>query len=111
MKDKNKNEILCKSGTQNAIRNDEVIKSLFEKYHIDKNNFFFNISLQWGEITKGDFFEHVKPYEYKNDILYLLCDNSAWASEFQFEKRILIRKIKERFPENKVANIRAIVKK
>ncbi|MFA7107820.1 MAG: DUF721 domain-containing protein [Sphaerochaetaceae bacterium] len=111
MKDKNKNEILCKSGTQNAIKNDEIIKSLFEKYHIDKNNIFFKISLQWGEITKGDFYEHVKPYELKNNVLYLLCDNSAWASEFQFEKKTLICKLKKLFPENKVSNIRAIVKK
>jgi len=111
MKDKNKNEILCKSGTQNAIKNDEVIKSLFEKYHIDKNNIFFQISLQWGEIANGSFFEHVKPYELKNNTLYLLCDNSSWVSAFQFEKKKLMRKIKEQFPENKIINIRAFVKK
>jgi len=111
MKDKNKNEILCKSGTQNAIKNDEVIKSLFEKYHIDKNNIFFQVSLKWSEIARGSFFEHVKPYEFKNDILYLLCDNSAWISQFQFEKKNLMRKLKELFPENKITNIRAILKK
>jgi len=111
MKDKNDNEILCKYGSQNAIKNDKVILELLKKYHIDANDFFFQLLLNWPKIAKEGFSNHVKPFEYKENILIVICDNSSWASQLQFEKRRLMKKIQEVFPEQKVKNIKPIVKK
>lgn len=66
----------------------------------------FNIIRHWPDIA-GEAIDRVTKIErFERGILYVKCENSAYAHEFSFLKKQIIQSLRDRLPEHRVRDIR-----
>ena len=91
-----------------ALQLKDALNRFFENQEIKEKVENNNIFAIWRDIV-GEKIEKVTEIEkFKNNILFVKVENSAWRSELSFQKEDFKNKILQRLPKMKIKDIKFI---
>ena len=82
----------------------DILKELFSNMRITKRE--ENIFEAWPQLVGEEAAEHLKIQDIKGKTLLLEADHPGWIQVAQLRKNEFLAKIKERFPDKYINNIK-----
>lgn len=87
----------------------DIIKKYFETLNIDKKTGTVSIFRGWNAIVDSGLASHSKVIEIEKSVLFVKVDHPGWAQTIIFKKKNILRKIKKKYPNLNVKDIRVFV--
>jgi hypothetical protein len=87
----------------------DVLKDLLKEGSLRRGNKYISFFRSWEEIAGETLSYHAKAIDVKHGSLIVEVDHPGWFQMFQFKEREILRRVKERFPELKIRDIRVRV--
>jgi predicted nucleic acid-binding Zn ribbon protein len=64
-----------------------------------------DLTEHWADIVGDDVAAHASPSGFRDGVLEILCDSSAWATQLRLMRKNLVQALQERFPQAGVSDI------
>ena len=82
----------------------DILKELFSSMKISRRE--ETIFDAWPDLVGEEAAEHLKIQDIKGKTLLLMADHPGWVQVAQLKKKEFLEKIKERFPDKYINNIK-----
>ena len=83
-----------------------ILPRALKTLHPDKIDTFIAISSLWDDIVGKSVSDHVRPAAYKEPILIVHVNSSAWIHHLQFNKQEMIEQINKMLKKTAVTDIK-----
>ena len=91
-----------------AVQLKDALNNFFEKQDIKEKVEDNNIFVIWNDIVGENIAKVTEVDKFKNNILFIKTNNSAWRSELSFQKEAFKEKIFQKLPKMKIKDIRFV---
>ena len=85
------------SKTPDSIKS--ILSAVLKKHGLETKLAKYDFVLHWPEIVGPEIAKRTKPLQIRNGILTVAVQNSIWAQELTFNKKMIIKKLVERAGE------------
>ena len=87
----------------------DILKKYFKTLNIDKKTGSVSIFHGWNAIVDSGLASHSEVIEIEKSVLFIKVDHPGWAQTIIFKKKNILRKIKQRYPDLNVKDIRVFI--
>jgi predicted nucleic acid-binding Zn ribbon protein len=77
-----------------------ILAAVLKKHGLETKLAKYDFVLHWAEIVGPEIAKRTKPLQIRNGVLTVAVQNSIWAQELTFNKKMIIKKLSERVGEN-----------
>lgn len=81
------------------------ISKVFERFGIDINSLEVQLSIRWSDIIGSDLAKVISYEKIVNEVLFVVCKNSSYASFVKLNSKDIIKKVDSAFPELNVKKL------
>ncbi|MBI2092030.1 MAG: DUF721 domain-containing protein [Deltaproteobacteria bacterium] len=89
-----------------AARINDILASVLKNGGLAKKIVQYSIFEIWGELVGETIAKRAKPKKMQGNTLVVAAKSAAWAQELSFMKPMILKKIRERFPDAFVTDIK-----
>jgi len=83
----------------------EVLELLLQRLKIDKTSPLSRVHRLWGDIVGEDLVLNAKIHDLKRGVLVIKVTHPTYASMVMMRRKVILARLKERFPELKITQI------
>lgn len=88
-----------------ARRLGDLIKDFTQQAGVSEKLKAYQVVAEWDDIVGQPIGKHTEISRIENGILYVKVTNGAWRNELVFMKPVILKKIKQNYPESGVEDI------
>ncbi|MCD6120805.1 MAG: DUF721 domain-containing protein [Spirochaetales bacterium] len=88
-----------------------ILKKYFETLNIDKKTGSVSLFRGWNAIVDSGLASHSEVIEIEKSIIFIRVDHPGWAQTIAFKKKNILKKIKKKYPDLDIKDIRVFINK
>ncbi len=85
------------------------VKRLLAGLGVSDSAAYVAIVEAWGRIVGAEMAKHTAPLKLRNEVLWVLADDSAWASELRWSAQDIVEELEERLGTGRVQKVQVRV--